>query len=95
MPTRQLQVMCINRRPNRVDPHGHIYAIGGVSAGARWRHAEEEAIRSIEQDALSYFVSVNGRTVWVVVAFHLGHRYLKTQDDAYLPDNLLSLPDGP
>jgi hypothetical protein len=95
MASRRLQVMCINRRPNRVDPHGHIYAIGGMIGGQNWKQTEEDAIRNIEQNQIDYFVSVNGRVVEIVVATHLGHKYLKTVADAYRPDNLLSLDECP
>jgi hypothetical protein len=95
MASRRLQVMCINRRPNRVDPHGHIYAIGGVDGGVRWKHSEEDAIRFIEQGLIDYFVNVNNRPVAVHVAVHLGHKYLKTVADSYTPNNLLSLPECP
>lgn len=95
MASRRLQVMCINRRPNRVDPHGHIYAIGGMIGGQSWRQPEEEAIRNIEQNQIDYFVSVNGHTVMVEVAIHLGNKYLKTVADTYRPDNLLSLQECP
>jgi hypothetical protein len=95
MASRRLQVMCINRRPNRIDPHGHIYAIGGMIGGQRWKQTEEDAIRNIEQNEIDYFVTVNGRTVQIVVATHLGHKYLKTVADGFRPDNLLSLDECP
>jgi len=87
--------MCINRRPNRVDPHGHIYAIGGMENGVRWKHTETDAIRNIEQNLIDYFVNVNNRPVPVVVAVHLGNKYLKTVADAYSPNNLLALQECP
>jgi Protein of unknown function (DUF3892) len=36
-----------------------------------------------------------GRTVAVIVAFHSGRKYLKTEADGYSPDNLLALPECP
>ncbi|WP_414648332.1 DUF3892 domain-containing protein, partial [Dinghuibacter sp.] len=36
---------------------------------------------------------VKGRSVNVVVAQRNGRKYLKTEADAYRPDNLLSLPE--
>ncbi|WP_271612551.1 DUF3892 domain-containing protein [Bradyrhizobium sp. CCBAU 21362] len=34
-----------------------------------------------------------GKSVWVVVRNHEGRDYLKTQNDNFLPNNLLSLPE--
>lgn len=56
-------------------------------------HTEDAAIRSIEQGVHSYFVSVGGKRVDVIVATHGGRKYLKTTADGYAPNNLLNLPD--
>ena len=53
---------------------------------------EDEIIRDIERGANSYYVSVGGRHVQVVVATHRGRKYLKTTPDAYPKNNLLALP---
>ena len=89
------QVSCIVKRPSHYDAHTRIQAIGGVSNGYRWKDSEEAAIANVKRDSSSYYVSVGGRTVWVVVAKHNGREYLKTQPDGYSPDNLLSLPECP
>jgi hypothetical protein len=54
---------------------------------------EDEIIRDIERGANSYYVSVGGRHVQVVVATHRGRKYLKTTPDAYPKNNLLALPE--
>jgi len=89
------QIMCINKRGGHSNPHERIQAVGGVVNGTRWKDQEDVAIRNVERDPRSYFVSVGGRSVWVVVATHNGRKYLKTEADGYVPDNLLSLPECP
>lgn len=89
------QVSCINKLGSHYDPHTRIRAIGGVVGVSRWKDSEDVAIANVKRDSTSYYVSVGGRTVWVVVARHNGREYLKTQSDGYSPDNLLSLPECP
>jgi hypothetical protein len=82
--------MCINKRQH-LNPHERIQNIGGTG----WKHAESDAIRWIESGAESYFVSRGGSSADVIVALHLGRKYLKTTADGVMPDNLLSLPECP
>lgn len=82
------QVTCITKREHH-NPHERIQGIGG----AGWWRAEDDAIRDVERDSTSYYVSVGGKSVWVIVATHNGRKYLKTETDGYAPNNLLSLPD--
>jgi hypothetical protein len=89
------QVMCIVKRGGHYNPHERIQALGGVANGLRWKDPEDLAIRNVERDPRSYYVSRGGHSVWVIVAAHNGRKYLKTQNDGYSPDNLLSLPDCP
>ena len=89
------QVSCINKR-NRQSAHERIENIGGIAAdGSRWKVDETTAINGIEAGKWAFYVSVDGHSVWVVVATHTGRKYLKTQPDGYSPDNLLSLPECP
>ena len=83
------QVTCINKRQH-FNPHERIQAIGGSG----WKHSETNAIGWIESGTESYFVS-RGGTVDVVVATHMGRKYLKTRADGISPDNLLALPECP
>jgi hypothetical protein len=54
--------------------------------------SEEEAIDGIENDKWDFFVNRGGRVAKVVVAIsRYGHKYLKTEADGEMPDNLLSL----
>ena len=90
------QVTCITKRGTHYSAHERISFIGGVNAdNTRWKLSEDEAIKSIENGKYEFYVSVNGRTVDVIVATHNGRKYLKTRADDYSPNNLLSLPDCP
>ena len=86
------QVKCVTKRGSHFNPHERIEGIGGDTPSPWWR-AEDDAIRDVERDSTSYYVSVNGKSVWVVVASHNGRKYLKTEPDGYAPNNLLSLPE--
>ena len=89
-----VQVTCINK-PVRYDPHRHITHIGGTNAdGKKWRLTEEEAIAGIRRGDWNFYVHAGGRSVWVVIERGpSGREYLKTENDGYRPDNLLSLPE--
>jgi hypothetical protein len=82
------QVTCITKREHH-NPHERIHGIGGSG----WWRAEDDAIRDVERDSTSYYVSVGGKSVRVIVATHNGRKYLKTETDGYAPNNLLSLPN--
>ena len=91
-----LQVKCINKS-DRDNYYERIKFIGGTNAdGTRWRLSEEDAIAGIEQGKWTFFVSVNGKSVNVIIAkTETGRKYLKTESDGYIPNNLLSLPECP
>ena len=89
------QVSCINKRGNHYNAHERIQNIGGISNNERWKLSEDAAIKSIEDEKYAFYVHVNGRYVDIIIATHLGRKYLKTEADGYSPDNLLSLPECP
>lgn len=90
-----VQIKCINKS-NRQDPHDRIHSIGGTNPdGTRWKLTEDQAIAGIESGKWRFYVSVNGKSVWVVIASRLGRKYLKTEADGEHPNNLLSLPECP
>lgn len=91
-----IKITCINKS-ERQNPHERIRNIGGINAdGTRWKLTEAAAIDGIEQGKWRFYTSVGGRSVWVIVArSQAGHKYLKTESDGYVPDNLLSLPECP
>jgi Protein of unknown function (DUF3892) len=85
--TRRIQ--CITKLPNHQDRHRRIQAVGGS-----WgKDSEETAIANVKRDASAYDVTEQGKTVKVIVRKHDGRDYLKTENDRFLPDNLLSLPE--
>lgn len=88
------QIMCINK-PDRRNRRERIQNVGGVHNGQRWKITEDEAIQGIEDGRWQFFVSVNGNSTWVIVATHNGRKYLKTEADNTIVDNLLSLPECP
>ena len=88
------QVKCINKSDRR-NHYERITHIGGYDSGKASRITEDEAITGIEQGKWSFYTLVNGRRADVVIAVHLGRKYLKTTADGNTPDNLLSLPECP
>ena len=74
------QVTCIKKRSHD-NPHERISAIGGTN----WSMNEDDAIRAIDAGKESFYVTVNDRTVNVIVATHNGRKYLKTRADGYSP----------
>jgi hypothetical protein len=91
-----IQITCINKT-NRTDPHDRIDWIGGTNPdGGRWKMTVANAVTAIENGTYSFYVSVGGVSVWVIVATsQWGHKYIKTQNDGDQPNNLLSLPECP
>lgn len=83
------QITCITKLPNHQDRYRRIQAVGGSG----FYDSEDTAIANVKRDAGYYYVREQGKSVWVKVQTHDGRDYLKTQNDRFLPDNLLSLPE--
>jgi len=92
--TQSAQIMCINKNP-REDRHHSITHVGGNANGQRWKITKDDAIGKIERREWSFYTLVNGHRAEVVIATHMGRKYLKTTADHDTPDNLLSLPECP
>jgi hypothetical protein len=90
-----IQIKCI-KKTNRFDPHERIHGIGGVNSdGTRWYLSEDQAIAGIESNKWRFWTTAGGKSVWVIIATHNGHKYLKTEADGIHPNNLLSLAECP
>lgn len=86
----RVEVQCSKKSSNQ------IVGIGGLNPdGTRWFMLEAAAILSIEEGKYSFFVRKGGKEVSVIVASRDGKKYLKTESDGIVPNNLLSLPDCP
>jgi hypothetical protein len=83
------RITCITKLPNHQVSLRLIQAVGGSA----WGDSEETAIANVKRDKSAYDVTEQGKTVKVIVKKHDGREYLKTENDHFLPDNLLSLPD--
>ena len=82
------QVKCINKT-DRQSRHERIRNLGGD-----WGIVSESiAINQIENNIYNYHVRVGTRDVKVIIALHEGRKYLKTETDYTLIDNLLSLKE--
>ena len=84
------QVKCINKT-DRQSRHERIRNIGGD-----WgKISETFAIGYIETSVYGYYTLVNNNRANVIIRVHEGRKYLKTDADTTLVDNLLSLPECP
>ncbi len=90
------QILCINKS-DRMNPHERITHIGGINPnGQRWNVTQQEAIAGIENGKWQFHVRVGYRDVKVIVSVsQYGHKYIKTEADGCMPDNLLNLPECP
>ncbi len=94
MAAQTAQIKCINKQ-DRQNPWERITHVGGFT-DKRWKITQQDAINHIEAGRWDFFVSVGGKSVWVVVAeSRFGNKYLKTEADEGEKNNLLSLPECP
>lgn len=91
------RVRCI-RKTNRSSPYERIRAIGGMNLdGKRWELTTDQAIQGIESGKYAFYVErpAGDRVNIIVAKTAAGRRYLKTEADGDIPNNLLSLPERP
>lgn len=89
-----VRVQYTHKRGNHYNPHERIQGLAG-DAGGGWYRSESAVLNDLVTNSNDYFVSIGGREVTVIRAFHDGRPYLKTVSDGYSPDNLLALPEPP
>lgn len=85
------QITCII--PDGADSDRRIDSIGGATgskSGGPWCIKLDVAIKGIEDGTWRFWTSVNGNSVWVIIATRNGKKYLKTEADGAEPNNLLS-----
>lgn len=92
--THTAQIKCINKS-DRQNPWERITHVGGYT-NTQWKLTQEDAIGKIERKEWKFWVSVGGKSVWVIVGVsRFGNKYLRTETDRDEENNLLSLPECP
>ncbi len=84
------QIKCITKT-DRLHRHEKIKNIGGD-----WgKLSEAYAIALIENETFAYYITLEDYKAKVIIAEYEGRKYLKTDKDTLVLDNLLSLPECP
>jgi hypothetical protein len=89
------RVSCVDKLGIYCNAHERIQNIGGEVIGVIWKVSQETAIRQIESKTHEYYVALQRRSAEVIVASHNGKKYLTTETDNDIPENLLALPEYP
>ncbi len=90
----RVEIKCVNKT-DRTNPHERIHSVGGVHNGKPWKLSLDKAIAGIESGQWAFWTQGGGKVAEVIIATHLGHKYLKTTADGVHPDNLLALQECP
>lgn len=59
------QISCVNK-VDRPSPWERILSVGGTGNGG-WKISQTDAINKIENGEWGFYVSVGGKSVWVIV----------------------------
>jgi uncharacterized protein DUF3892 len=90
-----VQIACVNKS-NGIEPHERIQSVGGATGTQRWKMTQLDAIGAIRRGEYQFSISVDGRSIRVLVAKSpSGNAYLKAETDGEQPNSLLSLPECP
>ena len=84
-----------HHRPDDSDRGRRIEGLGGPDSttGGLWYRDIDLLIRGIEhKDYRLWTVDAAGNSVWVVVDERNGRKFLRTESDGIIPNNLLALP---
>jgi hypothetical protein len=88
-------VVCITKHPTHRDPHTRIESLGtntirnASKASLKWEVAD--VISAIESRTHEFYCTdESGDLAKVIVALHLGRKYIKTEADSTRRDNLLA-----
>lgn len=81
--------MSLEVTKSKKDQDGDILGL----CGSTWSDNKQTAVAKIQRESRAYFVSTNGRTVYVRVGVRNGRNYLTTAPDDYSPNNLDDLPN--
>ena len=85
------QITCVHRT-SHAEAHVRLQYVGGRD----WKLTQQAAIDGMEAGRWRFWVIIDERAVWVVVAqTSSGAKYLKTEDDDEQPETLLTLPECP
>jgi hypothetical protein len=92
-------VICIEKYPTHDDPHHSIQAVGtntdraSTKAEKRWTAEQVESAIQAQTDSLYSDNPTKTKTAKVIVVSRDGKKYIKTENDSDMSDNLLKKPD--
>ncbi len=91
----ELTVSC--HTPDNFDHDRRIQGIGGVNGFTPWYHPIDNVIRNIESGFHSYYIGQGLLRVHIFVKTHhsSGRKYITTDPDGHMQNNILSLPYCP
>jgi Protein of unknown function (DUF3892) len=83
-------------KPDNADADRRIQGLGGPGGGG-WYRDIDTLISLIEGGDKFWTTTPAGQSVWIIVKEHprSGRKYLKTEPDGVIPNNLLALPVYP